>query len=326
MARKQNPIRDISDTVSAWLGGNRGTVNPQVRRTISQTKEAAKVVDQFAAGGLGAALVSDAERMAATGSSTPSALYKTAAVNLAAGAVGAAAAKVAGKVASKVVTNRAAAATKAITPKNPEMVIYHGGSDPLTAGPYAKGYKPVDKRAGYPNVHMGTETAAVSRHEGRVGFDSEADVPLFRKSAIDRYEIANPKAVSKRRFDDNAFIDEEELADMREAQSRKFVQYYDDTPTPKNKILKYVNEVEDRYSVSYLVPKSRVESGDVVYRGSKSFENQFVENAYTSPRLNRLRDVQTSISANQGRIQAAGAAAGFVAPKKKGRGGGTKKK
>lgn len=98
--RKQNPINDITDTVSAWLGGNRGTINPQVQRTISQTKEVGKVVDQFVTGGMGEALVSDAKRMAATGSSTPSALYKTAAVNLGAAAAGVGAAKVAGKVVS----------------------------------------------------------------------------------------------------------------------------------------------------------------------------------------------------------------------------------
>lgn len=100
--RKQNPIKDITDTVSAWLGGNRGTINPQVQRTISQTKRAAKTIDQFATGGLGAAAVADAQRMAQSGSSTPSALYKTAAVNLGAAAVGVAAAKAVGKVVSAV--------------------------------------------------------------------------------------------------------------------------------------------------------------------------------------------------------------------------------
>ena len=105
MARKQNPINDIIDTAGAWLGGNRGTINPQVQRTIAQTKEVGKVIDQFAAGGMGQALVSDAQRMAASGSSTPSALYKTAAVNLAAAAAGVGAAKVAGKVAGKLPTS-----------------------------------------------------------------------------------------------------------------------------------------------------------------------------------------------------------------------------
>lgn len=105
--RKQNPIKDITDTVSAWLGGNRGTINPQVQRTISQTKRAAKTIDQFVTGGLGAAAVADAQRMAATGSSTPSALYKTAAVNLGAAAAGVGAAKVAGKVVEAGVVARA---------------------------------------------------------------------------------------------------------------------------------------------------------------------------------------------------------------------------
>lgn len=127
--RKKNPINDIVDTVGAWLGGNRGTINPQVQRTISQTKEIGKVVDQFVTGGIGEALVSDAKRMAATGSSTPSALYKTAAVNLGAAAAGYGAAKVAGKVAEKVVeSGRVAQAVNKVTG---QRVIVHGTNNQL---------------------------------------------------------------------------------------------------------------------------------------------------------------------------------------------------
>lgn len=319
--RKQNPIKDITDTVSAWLGGNRGTINPQVQRTISQTKRAAKTIDQFVTGGLGAAAVADAQRMAATGSSTPSALYKTAAVNLAAAAAGAAAAQAASKIAGKVVSGRIGKAQQAITPSNPKNLIFHGGSDSASKDIVAQTYKPVHRREGFPNVHMGTETAAVSRQESRVGFDSEADIPLYRASSIDRYEITNPKIISKRRFQDNAFIAGDDLADLSEFQSRKYVQYYDDLVTPKNKVLKYVNEVEHGGSISYLVPKSRVESGDVVYRGTKSFSDQFREVPYTSPELNRLRDTQKQLIANQSRIRAAGAVGGLVAPKNKRNGG-----
>ena len=98
MARKKNPINDIVDTVGAWLGGNRGTINPQVQRVQRDLGTVAQTIDTFGTGGVGQALVSDAQRMAASGSSTPTALYKTAAVNLAAGAAGVGAAKVAGKV------------------------------------------------------------------------------------------------------------------------------------------------------------------------------------------------------------------------------------
>jgi hypothetical protein len=122
--RKQNPINDIIDAAGAWLGGNRGTINPQVQRTISQTKEVGKVIDQFATGGMGQALVSDAQRMAATGSSTPSALYKTAAVNLGAAAAGYGAAKVAGKVAEKVVESGRIA--QAVNRVRGEVVLIHG--------------------------------------------------------------------------------------------------------------------------------------------------------------------------------------------------------
>lgn len=103
MARRpKNPINDIVDTVGAWLGGSKGSVtNPQVQAAMDATRAIGKVVDT-ATGGFGQAVVSDAQRMAASGSSTPSALYKTAAVNLAAAAAGAGAAKVAQKTVAKV--------------------------------------------------------------------------------------------------------------------------------------------------------------------------------------------------------------------------------
>ena len=101
MARKKNPINDIVDTVGGWLGGRGPGTNPQVQAAMDATRAIGKVVDT-ATGGFGQALLSDAQRMAMTGSSTPSALYKTAAVNLGAAATGVVAAKVAGKAASKV--------------------------------------------------------------------------------------------------------------------------------------------------------------------------------------------------------------------------------
>lgn len=101
MARKQNPIKDIINTTSAWLGGGKGrATNPQVRAAMNATRAVGKVVDT-ATGGFGQALLSDAQRMAQSGSSTPSALYKTAAVNLSAGAAGAKAAQVAGRAVAK---------------------------------------------------------------------------------------------------------------------------------------------------------------------------------------------------------------------------------
>jgi hypothetical protein len=246
---------------------------------------------------------------------------KEAAVSYVSGAaIGYGLGRVFGKVASTVVAGRVTKATKAITPTNPDRLIYHAGSDPSVKGPFAQGYRPVDKRPGLANVHMGTESQAVIRQEARIGFDSEADIPLFERSAIDRYEIANPKAVSSRQKWDSG-----EMGSSVSRSLPKYVQYFDDKPTPKNKILKYENDIEG-YGKSYLVPKSRVESGDVVYRGTKSYVDQFSPGPYTSPELNRLRNIQTQISANQGRIGAAGAAAGVVVPKKKGRGGGAKKR
>ena len=312
--KPKNPIKDLSDVVGGWLGGNRGTINPQVARVSRDLGTVAQTIDTFT-GGFGAAALQDVRNFA-QGGSLPTNLAKTAAVNLAAGAVGAKAAQVVAKGAGRVVAARANKAAEAITPTNPDRVIYHAGSDPSVTGPFATGYKPVDRRSGAPNVHMGTETAAAQRQGERIGMDSEADIPLFRRSAIDRYEIVNPKVVSKRKFGD--------YADFMGTHTA--VQAFDDVTTPMNKILKYNNRVEDVGSTSYLVPKSRVDYGDVVYRGSKEFANQFREGPYTSPELNRLRDIQTRISANQGRAAAAGAAAGVVVPKKKGRGGGAKKR
>ena len=110
--RKKNPLDDAAKTVGNWLGGaarvyaditdRSRDVQPgraaRVQAALDATRAIGKVVDT-ATGGFGAAVVSDAQRMAKTGSSTPSALYKTAAVNLAAAAAGVGAAKVAGKAA-----------------------------------------------------------------------------------------------------------------------------------------------------------------------------------------------------------------------------------
>lgn len=128
MARKpKNPINDIINTTSAWLGGRRGAAtNPQVRAAMDATRAVGKVVDS-ATGGFGQALISDAQRMAESGSSTPSALYKTAAVNLGAAAAGAAAAKVAGKVLTQTdVAGRVVSAGQSLLPK--EIGIHHSVS------------------------------------------------------------------------------------------------------------------------------------------------------------------------------------------------------
>jgi len=120
MARRpKNPINDIINTTSAWLGGNRGTMPSQTRKGIDAIKGVGKVLDS-ATGGFGQAVVSDAQ----SGSNTPSALYKTAAVNLAAAATGVGAARVAGKaVQSGRVVNPVAAARNTISG---QRVVLHG--------------------------------------------------------------------------------------------------------------------------------------------------------------------------------------------------------
>lgn len=99
--KPKNPINDIINTTSAWLGGNRGTVNPQVARVSRDLGTVAQTIDTFT-GGFGAAAGRDVRNFA-QGGSLPTNLAKTAAVNLAAGAVGAKAAQIAGTAAKTAV-------------------------------------------------------------------------------------------------------------------------------------------------------------------------------------------------------------------------------
>lgn len=97
--KPKNPIQDLSDAVGGWLGGNRGTVNPQVARVSRDLGTVAQTIDTFT-GGFGAAAGRDVRNFA-QGGSLPTNVAKTAAVNLAAGAVGAKAAQVAGVAAAR---------------------------------------------------------------------------------------------------------------------------------------------------------------------------------------------------------------------------------
>ena len=138
MARRpKNPINDIVDTVGAWLGGSKGSVtNPLVQAAMDATRAIGKVVDT-ATGGFGQAVVSDAQRMASSGSSTPSALYKTAAVNLGAAAAGVGAAKVGAKAAQKTKTAVVKGVQNLNAPKGDiESLrgLYHGTSQKLKPG------------------------------------------------------------------------------------------------------------------------------------------------------------------------------------------------
>lgn len=120
--RKKNPINDIVDTVGAWLGGNRGTVNPQVARVQRDLGRAVSAADT-ATGGFGAAALRDVKKFQ-QGRSLPTNLAKTAAVTAAAGAVGAKAAQVAGKaIQTGRIVNPAAAARNLVSG---QRVVVHG--------------------------------------------------------------------------------------------------------------------------------------------------------------------------------------------------------
>jgi len=100
--RKPNSLfGDLADATSAWLGGNRGTVlqQPLVTKAQDTIKGVGKVLDS-ATGGFGQAVLKDAQ----SGSNYPSALYKTAAVNVAAAAIGVGTAKVVGKLTQNLST------------------------------------------------------------------------------------------------------------------------------------------------------------------------------------------------------------------------------
>lgn len=149
MARKapKNPINDIVDTVGAWLGGNRGTINPQVQRVQRDLGTVAQTIDTFGTGGVGQAALRDVRNFQ-QGGSLPTNLAKTAAVNVAAGAVGAKAAQVAGRAVAK--TGVAARVANKLTG---QTVVLHGTGEvlknPKTGVPYrfnAQG-KPLDKGA-----------------------------------------------------------------------------------------------------------------------------------------------------------------------------------
>jgi hypothetical protein len=128
MARRspRNPLSDIVDAAGAWLGGNRGTINPQVERVTRDLGRAAAAADAVT-GGFGAAAARDIQNFA-QGGSLPTNLAKTAAVNLAAGAAGAKAAQVVGRTVSRVYK----AAKETAIPSR--MVLYHGGPAELKGG------------------------------------------------------------------------------------------------------------------------------------------------------------------------------------------------
>ena len=208
VARKKNPINDIVDTVGAWLGGRGPGTNPQVQAAMQATRAIAQTADT-ATGGFGQALLSDAQRMAMTGSSTPSALYKTAAVNLGAAAAGVGAAKVAGKVVQSGIPARAA---RAVTGRNTSYFVHgsptkgikkldpiyetmpnkiasdppfeerwpEGIADPSTAGIYGW---PITRGAG----QKGSANVLTGPYSGPISFPKE-DVPTAIK---DSYDYAN---------------------------------------------------------------------------------------------------------------------------------------
>ena len=131
--RKQNPINDIKDAVGAWLGGNRGTINPQVQRVQRDLGTVAQTIDTFGTGGVGQAALRDVKNFQ-QGGSLPTNLAKTAAVNAAVGAAGAKAAQVAGRAAKTALVKGAQNLNAPKGDIESLRGLYHGTSQKLKPG------------------------------------------------------------------------------------------------------------------------------------------------------------------------------------------------
>jgi len=142
--------------------------------------------------------------MAMTGSSTPSALYKTAAVNLGAAAAGVGAAKVAGKAASKVVESGVPA--KVVNKVTGQQVILHGSPvknirtlQPLTSSKMAPNV-PVKTLYGMnpetgQTENLGKFVDAYARQGGR-GAKLKVDSPgSIYVAKVPKSSIVNPASI-----------------------------------------------------------------------------------------------------------------------------------
>jgi len=303
-ARKpKNIVNNISDAVGSWLGKPRPGEYTQVTQGKGAVKEILKSLDTGLSGGLGQAALKDAQ----SGSSTPSALYKTAAVNLAAAAAGVGAAKVAGKTVrtvGKIVGK----------PAKSSLVGYHATPMSSPSAPHL--------RTGDPNFHVGTEMAAADRaYIFDKGFTKERKVES--PYVIHRYEIKKSAAVNPRMMVDN----------VTETTGKDFVQ--DVEKKTIKEIRKYVNEFEDPGSVSYLVPKSSLGGKTVKYSGqtvvparypavrkAPSQSGRVLNNSYITSADVAAKKISDAISKNSD----AAAVAAVAALKTKNRGGGKNKR
>jgi hypothetical protein len=188
--KPKNPVNDIINATSAWLGGNRGTVPSQVTRGMDVVRGIGGTLDS-ATGGFGRAVVSDAR----SGSNTPSALYKTTAVNLAAAATGVGAAKVAGKVAGKVLDSGVVG--QAVNKVRGEVVGLHGS--PVAGLKYIEPRIPIQG----PNKGKGAKTYLFRTDQSpdRIRFqntwkqnsDLDETIKLSRKYATGEMGWSKPK-------------------------------------------------------------------------------------------------------------------------------------
>lgn len=286
--RKKNPINDIIDAAGAWLGGSRGAAtNPQVKAAMNATRAVGNVVDQFATGGVGGALVSDAKRMAATGSSTPSALYKTAAVNLAAAAVAAGAAKVAQKAVSKV------------APQLMQDVGVHFSRNK--------------------NITGSIEAIPELRGTGKgpsMGPDFEIKKDVLKGKT---YKFAGSGPTLGSSTKPGEMLPATKFKDFMSAQDTAYVTRSRlGRVDPENPALYKSHKIEDWYQRGGKFQSQRVTGRQRIVEVVPDYYDSKLSDAVTRARAQLARDRQTVVDVS-------GLVAG-LAPKKKPRGGGTKKK
>lgn len=343
--KPKNPIKDLSDLAGSWLGGNRGTMNPQVARVSRDLGTVAQTIDTFT-GGLGSAAGRDIRNFQ-QGGSLPTNVAKATAVNLAAGAVGAKAAQVAAKGAGRIV-GRLGSPRNNLKPG--ETFAYHSGTGPKPVHISEKDLK---------NFHSGTLASALDRQTNVQRFVHDIpDANLSRNAYqqdikkspskpffIDRYRIKLNKADNKQPYVDEAYA---EIADnMDEDQSLEFlkqnpgnpVQNYDNIKIPSVK--PYKNLVEDPNSTSFLIPKNRIGPvKDVKFSGRATMESGYLTNrigqggtpseiifheagsgfnSFATPKFinPKTKQIQSSIISATPSVARAAAFAAVATPKKK---------
>ena len=315
----KNPIKDISDAVGGWLGGNRGTINPQVARVSRDLGTVAQTIDTFT-GGLGAAAGRDVRNFA-QGGSLPTNLAKTAAVNLAAGAVsrglGYGASKGLSRIKERFVEDIGVHVSK--TPNLKEITYSanraNTGMKEIEGSPLVKGmtYKvsgfPADAPLrGYSSFKLDTGEKFTSKlfpakPKLNVGFGRRLDPESMVGSGYSAGEDTSKSW--------SMYVTKSKTGRLDPEKANRY-----DRITPRQEVLS-----ETRFPAY-----GRSTTGKFV----DSKETQRIANQRSGEVVREIQKARNAIATKQNvvaaRVGEAAGIAGVVVPKKKGRGGGKNKK